>query len=103
MLRDLGDATAPDPWLIGGVLTFLLALAACAEVTPEYFKGPNGRDAYVMRCSGLGRTWAKCYAKAGEICPSGYEVVGQQSGTVAVPVEGGIIAAPRQTLVVECK
>lgn len=87
---------------IARTLILLLTLSACAEVTPEYFKGPNGRDAYVMRCSGLGRSWAKCYAKAGEVCPSGYEILSQQSGTVAVPVGGGILAAPRQTLVIEC-
>ena len=80
----------------------LIGLTACAEIKPEYFKGPSGKDAYTMRCSSLGRTWAKCYTKAGEICPDGYNIIGQHSSTTAVPYAGGIIAAPKQTLVVEC-
>ena len=80
-----------------------VGLTACAEVNPEHFRGPSGKDAYTMRCSGFGRTWAKCYTKAGEICPNGYNIVSQHSGTIAIPYGGSIIAAPKQTLVVECK
>ena len=85
------------------IVAALVGLTACADVNPEYFKGPSGKDAYTMRCSGFGRTWNKCYTKAGEICPNGYNIIGQQSGTVIVPTAGGFMGAPRQTLVVECK
>ena len=48
------------------------ALAACAGIQPKPFVGPNGKTAYSMHCSGMGRTLEACYQKAGEICPAGY-------------------------------
>ncbi len=52
----------------------------------------------------MGRTLDACYMKAGELCPSGYNILDRASGTVAVPVSGGgIIAAPQHNLAVECK
>ncbi len=56
-----------------------------------------------MKCSGMGRSWDKCFVKAGELCPAGYNVISQTSGTVAVPVGGSIMAAPKQALAIECK
>ena len=85
-----------------GVL-FSLLLAACASIEPQEFRGPNGRIAYSMRCSGMGRTLAACYKKAGEVCPNGYSIVDRASGTIAIPVSGGIMAAPEYNLAVECK
>ena len=55
-----------------------------------------------MRCSGMGRTLHDCYKKAGEVCPGGYTIIDRASGTVAIPVQGGIMAAP-QRLAIECK
>jgi hypothetical protein len=51
----------------------------------------------------MGRTLDDCYQKAGEICPGGYEIVDRASGIVAVPVSGGVIAAPQHNLVIECR
>ncbi len=78
-------------------------LSACASVHLQQFKGPNGNTAYLMQCSGWGRTLADCYRRAGEICPDGYRVVKQSSATAAVPAGGGVVAAPQYTLAVECK
>jgi hypothetical protein len=61
--------------------------------------GPDGRQAYVMRCSGMGRSLADCYQKAGELCPAGYDVVGGQSGSVGA----GTVIALRTDLVVQCR
>lgn len=80
-----------------------LALAGCASATPKPFSGPNGRPAYSMRCSGLGRTLDACYQKAGELCPAGYTVVDRSSSTIAVPAGGAMVAAPRETLAIECR
>ena len=81
-----------------------LLVAACAAIEPQQFVGPNGKTAYSMRCSGMGRTLDACYKKAGEICPSGYTIIDRASGTVAVPVYGGgIVAAPQHNLAIECK
>jgi hypothetical protein len=86
-----------------GYIAFPLLLAACAAIEPQQFVGPNGKTAYSMRCSGMGRTLDACYKKAGEICPSGYTIVDRASGTVAAVYGGGIVAAPRHNLAVECK
>jgi hypothetical protein len=85
-------------------LVMLFLVASCAQVQPREFKGPNGKVAYSMRCSGMGRTLDDCYAKAGELCPAGYNIIDRASGTVAVPVSGGgFIAAPQHNLAIECK
>jgi hypothetical protein len=82
----------------------ILSAVGCAEVSPQPMSGPDGRQAYSMRCSGFGRTLEACYAKAGEICPNGYEVVDRATGTVAVPTAtGSLMAAPQQSLVIQCK
>ena len=82
----------------------LFASAACtAGVDPTPFTGPSGKQAYSMRCSGFGRDWDDCYVEAGKLCPQGYNIVDQATGTVAVPYGGSVVAAPKQTLVVECK
>lgn len=67
----------------------ILLLPACAGIQPQQFVGPNGRTAFWMRCSGMGRTLDACYKKAGEVCLSGYTIIDRASGTVAVPVNGG--------------
>jgi len=85
-------------------LALVLLLTACAAIEPQQFVGPNGKTAYSMRCSGMGRTLNACYKKAGEVCPSGYTIVDRASGTIAVPVTGGgMIAAPQHNLAIECK
>jgi len=85
-------------------LALVLLLTACAAIEPQQFVGPNGKTAYSMRCSGMGRTLDACYKKAGEVCPSGYTIVDHASGTIAVPVTGGgMIAAPQHNLAIECK
>ena len=90
--------------LIIVLMVYMLAGCPAATVNPEPFVGPSGKSAYSMRCSGFGRTWASCYKSAGELCPNGYKIVDQASGTIAIPVSGGgFLAAPKQTLVIECK
>ena len=86
-------------------LLILSALVAsgCASIQPAQFVGPGGNTAYAMNCSGMGRTLEACFQMAGEVCPEGYTVVNQSTGTAAVPVNGGIVAAPRHSLAVECK
>lgn len=81
-----------------------LILSGCASIEPQQFVGPNGKTAYSMRCSGMGRTLDACYKKSGEVCPSGYVVVDRASGTVAIPMSGGgFMAAPQHNLAIECK
>ena len=80
-----------------------LLLASCASIEPQEFKGPSGKSAYSMKCSGMGRTLDDCYKKAGEVCPSGYNIIDRASSIAAIPVRGGLLAAPQHNLAVECK
>lgn len=81
----------------------LIMLTSCAAIEPNQFIGPNGKQAYSMKCSGMGRTLDACYQKAGELCPHGYIIIDRASGTVAIPVNGSIMATPQHNLAVECK
>ena len=80
-----------------------LLLAACAAISPQQFVGPNGKTAYSMRCSGMGRTLDACYKKAGEVCPNGYTIIDRASGTVGIPMNGGTMMAPQHNIAIECK
>ena len=78
-------------------------LAGCASaVNPQTFVGPSGNQAYSMKCSGMGRDWADCLQKAGELCPVGYSIVGQNSETVGVPFHDSMLIGPKRNLSVEC-
>lgn len=79
------------------------AIAGCASIDPKPFTGPDGKPAYSMRCSGMGRTLDACYQKAGEVCPSGYNIIDRSTGTVGVPTSSGMLIAPRESLAIECK
>lgn len=83
------------------LVSFLLT--SCMAVNPQPFKGPSGKAAYSMKCSGMGRTLDDCYQKAGEVCPDGYHIIDRASGTAALPVNGGLMAAPQHHLAIECK
>lgn len=77
----------------------LFFLTACMGVSPVKMTGPNGKAAYSMKCSGMGRTLEDCYLKAGEICPNGYVIVDRASGYAQI----GSIGAMQHSLVIECK
>jgi hypothetical protein len=79
------------------------ALAGCMSIDPTPFRGPDGKQAYSMKCSGFGRTLDACYQKAGEVCPSGYSIVDRSSGTVGFMNQGNMMMAPQHGLVIQCK
>lgn len=83
----------------------LTGLAACSEaISPKPFTGPDNRQAFAMKCSGFGRTLSQCYAKSGELCPLGYDIIDVSSGVAAVPTStGGFIAAPQHSLAIQCR
>ena len=85
------------------LLVSLFALTSCMSVEPQQFRGPNGKTAYSMRCSGMGRTMEECYRKAGEVCPDGYTIVDRTSSIVGVPSQGGSLITTKQGLAIECK
>jgi len=79
----------------------LLILSSCkwGTIEPQAFRGPEGKAAFSMRCSGMGRSIALCYQKASELCPNGYDVIERSSGTIAV----GTIIAPKEGMVIQCR
>jgi hypothetical protein len=84
---------ASDAFRIGGV---------CNHRGAE-FVGPSGRGAYLMDCSGMGRTINACYQKAGQLCPAGYNIVSQSSTPVDIPTMYGTLIASDEKMAVECK
>ncbi len=81
------------------LLIISMLFTSCASINPTTFVGPNGKSAYSMQCSGLGRTIDDCYKKAGEVCPNGYTIVDHSSNLVG---SGGMIAT-NEALAIECK
>lgn len=83
-------------------IPLLAFLSSCASIEPLAFKGPTGKPAYSMQCSGFGRTLQDCYKKAGELCPAGYSIVDRASSVIGLPMRGGMIMAPQHSLAIEC-
>lgn len=81
------------------VFSGLSLMIGCMAVQPIKFVGPNGKTAYTMKCSGMGRTLEDCYIKAGEVCPNGYSIVDRATGYSQI----GNIGAVQHSLAVECK
>jgi hypothetical protein len=79
-------------------VTCLLVFGGC--VSPQEFKGPNGRPAYSMSC---GSQLDACYHKAREVCPNGYDILDRASETVPVPYTGANVARQQYELSIECK
>ena len=78
-------------------MRYLIALAiisGCASHAPKEFTGPNGRQAYAMRCHNSG-----CYERAGQLCRGGYTILDSSSGPVGV---GGVVSTRRE-IAFECK
>lgn len=91
-----------------GTALIALALAGCAalerDVVTGSFAGPNQQPAYMMKCSGGGRSLPKCYAKAAQLCPSGYTVVSQNTSAMTITSQQGTVSSiPLRELVIECK
>jgi hypothetical protein len=84
------------------VLAVVSALAGCAMASKTYT--PDGRQGYMIDCSGTALTWGKCYEKAGDLCGStGYEILtqtGDQGATVAGIYGASVIT---RSLVIACK
>jgi hypothetical protein len=63
-----------------GLLLVCGLTVGCAGVNPQVVTGPDGKQAYALQCSGVGRSLEACYEKAGYLCPWGYDVVEGPSG-----------------------
>jgi hypothetical protein len=88
------------------VLAVVSALVGCATASQTYT--PDGRQGYVVDCSGTALTWGKCYEKAGDLCGStGYDILAQtgDQGGMMSGSQYGIagVSVMTRNLVIACK
>ena len=91
-------------------LAVALLLAGCASATKTYTQ--DGKEGFVLNCSGTARNWGMCMEKAGELCGTrGYEVLsrdGEQGFLAGGSASGnsasvGASSLHYRTMVVRCK
>ena len=91
-------------WLGVNVLA-LLGLAGCTTSRPLTL--PSGAQGQAISCGGKFNSIADCYAKAGELCPAGYDVADAETDQrpVFLATQGTLLTANRtsRTLLVTCK
>ena len=88
--------------ILRGMLIGVAVFAGGCAVTSRPIMGPNGGEAYAMNCMG---PVEKCYSKAGELCPGGYEVIDRAStGYSSTNTHTGqTTLGTRNSLMIECK
>lgn len=93
----------PRTILLAAVFAASPLLAGCALVTEV--KGPSGRTNYSIKCGS--DLIEKCYQKAAELCPSGYEMVDRMgSGGPGMVTRVGttyFAAQGPNNMLIECK
>lgn len=86
-------------WVLGALGALL---AGCAVPVTEV-RGPDGKAAYVLKCSGYMRDRQDCLAKAGEVCPGGYRLVDDSSQINGAMISNGVVGiARRDYLTISC-
>lgn len=56
----------------------IACLAGCATATPIN-RGAGQPLEYFIECNGDAAPWSKCFAKANQACPRGYDIIEQAS------------------------
>lgn len=83
----------------------LLVLAGCASA--KQVKGPNGEDAYLVKCGNAVKD--KCAVKAADLCPRGYTELERNANAYDDMTKVGnvgmleIKADTTTTLLIQCK
>lgn len=79
-------------------------LVSCAPVAVTNINGPDGKTAYSLKCSGMGRDRQDCMIKAGELCPKGYRIFDDSSQAGgAVVTQNAVILARKDYISISCK
>lgn len=82
------------------IISALLILLITGCTTATEIRSPNGQKGFAIECKNM----TSCYAKAGEVCPSGYNLVDNDTRTTGASVAfNNAIIQSRSTVVVECK
>ena len=77
-------------WMI--LLIILCLSVGC--VSTKQVKSETGDMAHSIECRGAS-SWADCYAKAGQICPHGYNIIAKEAERKG--------RREIKTLIIECK
>jgi hypothetical protein len=84
-------------------LLALLATTGCASFQAQKFTGPNGHPAYLMQCSGFGRTAEGCAERAAKLCHGAATVIDRPTGVPGLPqLSGGTLMPPERMIAYEC-
>jgi len=91
-----------------GLLGFCVLLSAC--VSAQALVLPDGSSGQAISCNGLAHSINDCYAKAGEMCPIGYDILSggsesRQVGFASINAYGGsAFSGPviKRSLLVRC-
>lgn len=84
----------------------LVVLCGCATARKTYTS--DGKEGYILNCSGSASTWGKCYERAGDLCGArGYEVL-EKIGETLSSSSGNIIEQHGGTdinrnMIIKCK
>jgi hypothetical protein len=92
------------------VFAFGALLAGCTTASMDSapatsFVGPNGERGYSIACNGNAQNVGVCLKKAGQLCPSGYSIVGRDEidQPYRNPVSGRLEPHMLRNLQITCK
>jgi hypothetical protein len=69
----------------------IVSLPACTTSTPTVL--PDGTKGIMIACPGMENSMGSCFVKAGQLCPSGYDVINQSEESHPVFGAGGAPAS----------
>ena len=87
-------------------LASILFIFSCA--TSKEIVLPSGEKDYTVNCGTYeGNSWSACYEKAGEICPTGYDILEKiESNDKQLVATGNLLQTlddDKRSLVISCK
>jgi hypothetical protein len=92
--------------LFMGLSLMAFFLFGCATARKTHTS--DGKEGYILNCSGSASTWGKCYEKAGDICGAkGYEIL-EKIGETLTSSSSNIIeehsgSDVNRNMIIKCK
>lgn len=89
-----------------GILTVAVLMASCA--TSQQIVLPSGETGFTVNCGTYeGNSWSACYKKAGEMCPTGYDVLEEKESSdksvIANQYSFQTLDDDQRTMLIQCK
>jgi hypothetical protein len=92
--------------VISALLLMACIFGGCATARKTHTS--DGKEGYVLNCSGSATTWGKCYERAGDLCgEKGYDVM-EKIGESLTSSSGNVLETHSDTdinrnLIIKCK